>query len=542
MACIEKLRIKNYKCFEDFEIIFNDNLNIIVGNNEEGKSTILEAIHLVITGLLNGKPLYTDFSASLFNLTATKKYIESLSSSQIQPPPMILIEAYLKGDGLALFEGDGNLHKTKNIGIALKISFDDKFQDEYQELIEQGEIKTIPIEYYKIERYSFARAAITNKSIPLTTAIIDSSSPKYQNGSDIYISKIIKDSLETNELVALAQSYRKLKENFGDDSVIQSINSKLSIGSDISNRQVRISVDTSMKSSWETILMTFIDDIPFHQIGKGEQCFIKTNLALANQKTQSSNIILIEEPENHLSHTKLNQLLDRIIKKCTGKQLIITTHSNFVANKLDLSNLILLSSKRVIRFNDLQKEDTQYFQKLPGFDTLRLILAKSTLLVEGPSDELIVQRAYLDKYGCLPIQGGIDVISVRGLSFKRFLEIAKRLKTKVAVITDNDGDFEHKISQKYKEYDSIESINICADNRDHLKTLEPQFVDANNENLSTLRSILDINYEDYPTEGDIVKYMTNNKSDWALKVFESQSTLSYPDYITNAIEWIHEGE
>jgi len=35
---VEKLRIQNYKCFRRFEIDFNEHLNIIVGNNEEGKS------------------------------------------------------------------------------------------------------------------------------------------------------------------------------------------------------------------------------------------------------------------------------------------------------------------------------------------------------------------------------------------------------------------------------------------------------------------------------------------------------------------------
>ena len=86
--------------------------------------------------------------------------------------------------------------------------------------------------------------------------------------------------------------------------------------------------------------MTYIDDVPFHQIGKGEQCVIKTNLALAHKKTRTSNLVLIEEPENHLSHTMLNELLNTINKACADKQLIITTHSNFVANKLNLKNLI----------------------------------------------------------------------------------------------------------------------------------------------------------------------------------------------------------
>jgi len=50
MIFVEKLGIQNYNCFRHFEIVFNEHLNIIVGNNEEGKSTILEALHLCLTG------------------------------------------------------------------------------------------------------------------------------------------------------------------------------------------------------------------------------------------------------------------------------------------------------------------------------------------------------------------------------------------------------------------------------------------------------------------------------------------------------------
>ena len=82
--------------------------------------------------------------------------------------------------------------------------------------------------------------------------------------------------------------------------------------------------------------------------------------------------------------------------------------------------------------------DTQsYFKRLLGYDTLRLILARKVILVEGPSDESVIQRAFLVKYGTLPIEAGVDVINVRGLSFARFLDIAKELKNEFRVVTDN---------------------------------------------------------------------------------------------------------
>lgn len=43
---IKKVKIQNFKCYREFEIELNDGLNIVVGNNDAGKSTILEAINL----------------------------------------------------------------------------------------------------------------------------------------------------------------------------------------------------------------------------------------------------------------------------------------------------------------------------------------------------------------------------------------------------------------------------------------------------------------------------------------------------------------
>ena len=43
---LNKIRLKNFKAFEDITISPNNNFNIIIGENSAGKSTIFEGIHL----------------------------------------------------------------------------------------------------------------------------------------------------------------------------------------------------------------------------------------------------------------------------------------------------------------------------------------------------------------------------------------------------------------------------------------------------------------------------------------------------------------
>lgn len=287
---------------------------------------------------------------------------------------------------------------------------------------------------------------------------------------------------------------------------------------------------------------TYLDEIPFNYAGRGEQCLVKTRLALSHKKSQEANILLLEEPENHLSHSKLNKLIKHIKDGHEEKQIIVSTHSSFVANKLGLGSLILLNFDRVtfrrneIRITDLDEKTKQYFEKLAGYDTLRLILCRKAILVEGPSDELIVQKAYLKSKGKLPIEDEVDVISV-GTSFLRFLEIAEKIKKPVVVVTDNDGDFENKVTQKYKLYKNSKSVKICADSRNNLNTLEPQLAEANKDQLTLLRKVLGVNDTTCPDEAAINSYMRNNKTDWALKIFDTDKEVKFPQYILDAIEW-----
>jgi putative ATP-dependent endonuclease of OLD family len=205
-----------------------------------------------------------------------------------------------------------------------------------------------------------------------------------------------------------------------------------------------------------------------------------------------------------------------------------------------LKNLILINNQEIFPLSSLSEETYSFFEKLPGFETLRLLLCKKAILVEGPSDELIIQRAFMDKNeNTLPIEKEIDIISV-GLTFKRFLEVADLIKKPVAVVTDNDGDYKNKIKKKYKEYKHSETIEIFADNRNVLKTLEPQIVDANSAQLNKIRKILEIDNDKYPTAKSISDYMESKKTESALRIFKSSKSINYPDYINSVIEWCNE--
>lgn len=540
---IRKVHIENFKRFyRSFDIELHEGINIVVGDNESGKSTIIEAIYLALTGLYNNKNIKNELTQFIFNQTAVEEYIESVRAGHPIELPSILIEIYLEGDDAALFKGDVNSDDEDCCGIFMWIKFDEQYNEEYAELIKSG-IDSLPIEYYKVEWSSFAwNTSITSRSIPMKAALIDTSNAKSYNSSDIYVSRILKDNLDTKEVVDVTQAFRILENNFISDKKIEDLNDKINTASHLSDRSIQLAVDLSARNAWESILTAYLDKIPFTYIGKGEQNIIKTKLALAHKRAQNASIVLIEEPENHLSFSKMNELLYAISNECSEKQMLITTHSSFVANKLGLKNLILLSNNKTSRLNDLTEDTHDFFMKLSGYDTLRILLCKKAILVEGDSDELVVQRAYLDKYGKLPIEDNIDVISARNLSFLRYLEIAKQLMIPVCVVTDNDGDID-ALERKYAAYKKYEYIKICYDHtidvepaeingkQYNCNTLEPKILKANSRDI--LNSIFSTDLQD---DNSLRKYMKENKTECALRIFNSHHKINYPQYILDAIE------
>lgn len=157
---------------------------------------------------------------------------------------------------------------------------------------------------------------------------------------------------------------------------------------------------------------------------------------------------------------------------------------------------------------------------------MRVLLANNIILVEGPADELIIQRAYRDNYGKLPIEDGIDVMSVGGVAFKRYCELAQLIRKNVVIVTDNDGN-PKSVKERYNDFSDI--VNLCVEEDKSINTLEPAVLYANKDNFEDFRIIIyhknDIKTIDYEA---LNKFMENNKAEWSMRVFLSDKKNQLP--------------
>lgn len=548
---ISKVRISGFKKIRNpFELTFNDLVTILVGDNGVGKSTIVEAINLALSGKYRDAPISRSVSEYLFNKDDVALFTNS--SQPYLAFPEVRIDVYLEGGDKATaarLSGAYCPEKTKKCGFSFTISFDSEYLPEVEEASRSEHFDSLPIEYFEASWTTFSGEKVTPRMLPITSVLINPNGDMRPSFGTDRATRSLIDTLDKDDRLALSQGARKGKDGFRQAVRNGEINQKLARSASFKAGNPELDVNLGSADSWYRDLTISLSGVPYENIGAGPQCLLQSEISFGSISSGSNKptVVLIEEPENHLSYGNLNRLLS-LLNSYQGSQFLCTTHSSFVANKLGLENLVVIGSATdgipSTTLKHLPEVTYSFFRKLPGFETLRLALVDKAILVEGPSDELIIQRAYQDKYGRSPLSDGIDVISV-GLAFERFLSIAQLIGKKVAIVTDNDGDPE-KLARKFEPYLPLGNIHAFFDSEAHdephddyptlrLDTLEATLVrSAGRETLCSLLGRKD------ESDHSLIHYMETNKTDTALSIFDSETSIVFPEYITGAIEWIGE--
>ena len=534
---IQKIVVKNYKLLKNITINLNHEINLFVGDNDAGKSTILETLSILTMGKLNGFSFDRQLKVNLFNTDVRKQYLKDVKTGKKPNPPRIIMEAYF--DGYPQYKGTNNELQEDTSGIRVVVDIMDEKSNIYRQMLKSNKVNDIPVELYDVSYNYFSGNPVSFRDLPFKSVYIDMTRKEYAGLVDHFVSNNITDSLTDDEITNLAIAYNASRRQFREHEIIQKLNEIVKENALIEGRDISIDLRENDINVWKKQMSIAVDDIPFEQIGFGTQNIIKIELALRNAEEQA-NIVLLEEPENNLAFPNMTHLVKHIVES-QGKQVFISTHSSFIANKLNLGNVILVKNGKTTPYDSLPEETKKYFTKLPGYETLRFVLASKVILVEGVTDELVIQRAYKDIRGCLPIDDGVDVIAVESLAFKRFADVANLIDKEVVIVTDNDGDIDGKIKKKYGGYIERDKLHFCYEKNETLRSIESSVLNVNCDDghpsesfkkiISKNNSILNRNYN------DVLKFMTENKSEWAFRVFEAEESINYPEYIKNAISF-----
>lgn len=530
---IERIVITGYRRFRNLLLEPSPGMNILVGDNEAGKSTLLEAIGLALTGRINGKWAQEELNPYWFNHDAVREFFASLRTHSPLAPPEILIELYLTNDDDALQElrGVHNTHQEAVPGVRIRIAPSDEYSAEFAAyLADADRPDLLPVEYYDVEWLDFSDGTLKRRPKALGLSVIDSRTIRSTSGVDFHTREMLADFIEVKERAAISVAHRRARHMITEGS-LGDVNARIAAeGAAIHDKKLGLQMDQSANASWEAGIVPQVDDIPFGMSGQGQQAAIKVALAMSKAAEHTA-FVLIEEPENHLSHTSLTRLVDRIEKLAGTRQVFLTTHSSFVLNRLGLDRLRLLHGGRASGFDALTPDTVRYFQRLSGFDSLRLVLARTVVLVEGPSDEMLFARAFRDKHLEAPLARGIDVISMQGVALARSLELCAAIGRRVAALRDNDGKAPAHWEERVKEHLEVGTRQLFIGLPTEGATLEPQVLGVNDD--AAVRELLD-----YDGPLSTLDWMSSNKTEAALRIAESATGINYPSYISDAIEFV----
>lgn len=525
---ISHLSIRNFKRFRHLELDLNPRLNIIVGDNNSGKTTVLEAIHLALTGDFRGRPLADCLTSYLFTKEVAEEFLAGVRNGVHPAPPEIRICVTI----------------CSNRGFKIEITCEVIPAETYLSLLYEAAsdpaCDELPVQFYTSRRYDSFGGCV----VPLTSYLIDG-----DTSESCLLHGLLGNSVSIDDHLRLRRLNASLRSIVSSDDAVAELNALLSDSDTATPTGSRLGITAASAApmQWSRLLSVSADGMPIASGGGGTRKSVATRLAaVCAAGRPASSVVMIEEPEEHLSFSSMQRHIAFLEKSVAGSQLILTTLSSYVANKLGLDSLTILSSDAHITLRDIDAETSGFFRRLAGYDTLRMILAKRCILVEGDSDELIVQKAYLQRYGRLPSDDGIDVVCVRGLAFRRYLALALPLRLHVSVVTDSDGAPD-KVLQRFDSYvrQSEGRIKVFtpteilsasdfsgkapSDNFNY-NTLEPHLLHCN-----TTRRFNLIFGTDFADASAMLHHMRLNKNACAHALFLTETTLHFPRYIEDAI-------
>lgn len=524
MKYIEEMHIEGLKKFEKFHVSFNQHMNIIVGENESGKSTVLEAIKIVLNQMY--KNADKSILKELFNIDMVEKF---KANPDVKTLPYILIEIKLhldpKDKNAEYFYGENNSTKSEAFGIRFECRFDEELGAGLTAEIQNGKI---PYEYYILRWIAFSGLPYVTVKRPLESIVIDTSENDAISSFNYFNRSLFNSRYTEEEKLTAKNSFRdNLNEAF----------KALELDDIDANRSFGINYK---KVVFESILSVYEDNISLENKGSGMESLIKTKIALDKKKSKLD-VILLEEPENHLCHVNLQKMLCEITKREADSQIIVTTHNNLIASRLNLKNVIWITDAEAISLNEVDDNVANFFVKADGNAFLQMLLSKRIIFVEGATEYILLPYIYEKITGHTLEDDEISVISCNGISFRHYLKIAKGTHKKIAVITDNDKN-QKRIDKMQTLNEENQQYNIFMDSDVNNWTWEVCLYNLNQELLDGFVKVKEnasylVHGVDYGNK--VLGKMLNHKVEIAYELLEKQVDFEIPQYVKEAIEWLN---
>jgi len=427
---VSKILIENFKCIRKLEIYPNENFNVIIGENSQGKTTIFEALqlwyrcyHLYIQR--NKRDFYTGD-----NLYMAYKDLNFLR---------------LKDD-VDLFKQRPN---ECSIGLTLM-----KDGNEYPLIFKITRPQVIANAYFRIQKRRVQPFRAFAEKMQNTGTRLDSAIYLYQTNP-------ISSVLSEEPFMNLGQVSKKMMRGKTQEVLRNKIRNHSN--SSILNEQVSFVLEKPIEFIVANQEYSHIDEyinIRINRGGRGGELYMQGSgllqvteiFATLNYLDAELNILLIDEPDSHI-HSALQKRLISKIKDLSGNQTFIISHNDLFVSEVGDGELYYLNKDSKTRGELKPLEDFDLIKRDFGNPIIaleKLNHSENIVFVEGKDDKVNIENLkskYLEagyiSDASLPKTcqffhiRGKDNVLFKIESSKRTLEQLFRDKTYV-IITDKD--------------------------------------------------------------------------------------------------------
>ena len=443
---ISELKIYNFRRFKSvdgapgLQITFHKGLNALIGENDSGKTAIIDALKLVLLTQSNEyiRPVDEDFYKPTNGDACSEFKIDCTIAEFTQNEAKNFIE-YLK------FKKNG-----KNIEYSLELHY--RAWKEGHKIFNELRVGNIDDGISIDGKARDLLKAVYLK--PLRDAEREMRSGRGSRISQILLNHpVFKNKKEHTVLDILKNANDSIEKYFTQDvdgkRILQTIRDNLESFNDkgqSSNAELKTS-DIQLKAVLESLSLNAPEINP--GLGELNLLFIAAELLLLKDDTDGGmKLALIEELEAHLHPQAQLRLISYLQNEYNENdvQIIISTHSPILASKINLKNLILMKDGVGYDLADgktgLQKGDYLFLQRFLDSTKANLFFAKGIIMVEGDAENILIP-VIADILGYPLEKYGVSIVNVGSTAFLRYSRIMIRkdgqnIGIPVSVITDCD--------------------------------------------------------------------------------------------------------